>query len=409
MFDAIIIGARCAGSPLAMLLARKGYRILVVDKAIFPSDTISTHHIHQPGVKKLKDWGVLDKIRASNCPATTRLRFDVGQFALRGRVAPAGEVTEAFAPRRKILDTILAGAAIEAGAEFRDGFTVTELLWEGDRVAGIRGRDKNGSVITEKARIVIGADGLRSFVAQAVKAETDIDRGMLTCNYYSYFSGVPLETDETTELYVRPANFFVADATNDGLTLVVSVWKQCEFQRVRSNPAAAFIKALDEQVPSLAERVRAGKREEPFYGTGIIPNFIRKPFGAGWAIVGDAGYHKDPITAQGITDSFTHAEMLAEAIDDAFSGVCDLEEALADYEQKRNEKIMPVFEFNCQLAELAPPPPEMQALFSALRGNEKETANFFGTVAGTVPVQDFYSPENINRIIRASAFDPAVI
>ncbi len=119
MYDAIIVGARCAGSPLAMLLARKGYKVLVVDKAVFPSDTISTHHIHQPGVKKLKDWGILEKLRAAGTPATTKIRFDVGPFAFEGVPTPAGDVVEAFAPRRRILDTILAESAIEAGAEFR--------------------------------------------------------------------------------------------------------------------------------------------------------------------------------------------------------------------------------------------------------------------------------------------------
>ncbi|HEX8286522.1 MAG TPA: NAD(P)/FAD-dependent oxidoreductase [Pyrinomonadaceae bacterium] len=400
MFDAIVVGARCAGSPLAMLLARKGYRVLVVDKAIFPSDTISTHHIHQPGVKKLKDWGILDKVRASNCPPMTKYRFDVGPFALKGDATPAGEVKESYVPRRRILDTILAESAVEAGAEFRDGFTVTELLWNGDRVAGIRGHDKNGVIVTEKAKIVIGADGAHSFVAKSVKAPILIDRGLFTCSYYSYFSNVPLEA---TELYVRPDHGFVADSTNDGLTMVVGIWKQSEFQRVRSNIEAAFMKSLDEQAPHLAERIREGKREEPFYGTGIIPNFIRKSYGAGWALVGDAAYHKDPVTAQGITDSFTHAEMLAEAIDDAFSGVCELEESLADYEQRRNEKIMPMFEYTCQLAQLAAPPPEMQMLFAALRENKRETARFFGTVAGTVPVQEFYSPENISRIVPSSS------
>ncbi|HSK72944.1 MAG TPA: NAD(P)/FAD-dependent oxidoreductase [Pyrinomonadaceae bacterium] len=405
MFDAIVVGARCAGSPLAMLLARKGYKVLVVDKAVFPSDTISTHHIHQPGVKKLKDWGILEKVRVSNCPPMTKFRFDVGPFALTGGATPAGEVKEAYVPRRRILDTILADAAVEAGAEFRDGFTVTELLWDGDRVAGIRGRDKNGSIVTEKAKIVIGADGARSFVAKSVKAPVIIDRGLFTCNYYSYFSGIPLEA---TELYIRPNHGFVADSTNDGLTMVVGIWKQSEFQRVRSNIEEAFMNAVSEQAPSLAERIRDGKREEPFYGAGIIPNFIRKSYGEGWALVGDAGYHKDPVTAQGITDSFTHAEMLAEAIDDAFSGVCEMEEALADYEQKRNEKTMPMFEYTCQLAELAAPPPEMQMLFAALRGNEKETARFFGTVAGTVPVQDFYSPENISRVMQTSTVSSVV-
>ena len=401
MYDAIIIGARCAGSPLAMLLARKGYKVLVVDKAVFPSDTISTHHIHQPGVKKLKDWGILEKIRAAGTPATTKIRFDVGPFALEGVPTPAGDVVESFAPRRRILDTILAESAIEAGAEFRGGFTVTELLLgRRPRRSGIRGRNRYGATITEKAKIVIGADGARSFVAKNVQAPVIVDRGKLTCNYYSYFSDIPVTE---VELYPRTGNMFVVDATNDGLTMVVAVWKQEEFARVRSNPEAAFFDALEWQVPSLAERVRSGRREEPFYGTGQIPNFIRRPFGAGWALVGDAGYHKDPVTAQGITDSFTHAEMLAEALDEAFSGERKMHEALAAYEKKRNEKVMPMFEYTCQLAELAAPPPEMQMLFAALQGNKAQIARFFGTVTGTVSPMDFYSPENMSRIMQNAA------
>lgn len=400
MYDAIIVGARCAGSPLAMLLARKGYKVLVVDKAVFPSDTISTHHIHQPGVKKLKDWGILNKLRSTNCPFLSRIKFDVGLFSIEGVPTPAGDVVQAFAPRRRVLDTILLESAIEAGAEFRGEFTVSELLWKGDRVVGIRGRNRYGATIAEKAKMVIGADGARSFIAKTVRAPAIVDRGKLTCNYYSYFSGIPLSE---TELYPRAGNMFVVDPTNDDLTMVVAVWKHGEFSRVRSAPEAAFMEALDRQAPSLAERVRSGRREEPFYGTGQIPNFIRRPYGPGWALVGDAGYHKDPITAQGITDSFTHAEILAEALDEGFSGERKMHEALAAYEKKRNEKIMPMFEYTTQLAELAPPPPEMQMLFAALRENKAQTAKFFGTVTGTVSPVDFYAPENMSRIMQKAA------
>src|SRR5918992_1590041 len=131
MYDAIIVGARCAGSPLAMLLARKGYRVLLLDKAAFPSDTVSTHHIHQPGVARLKRWGLLERLRATNCPPTTEIIFDGGPFAVRGAPPPAEGVAEAYAPRRTVLDSLLVAAAAEAGAEVREGFTVHELIWEG--------------------------------------------------------------------------------------------------------------------------------------------------------------------------------------------------------------------------------------------------------------------------------------
>ncbi len=404
MYDAIIVGARCAGSPLAMLLARKGYRVLLLDKASFPSDTISTHHIHQPGVAHLKSWGLLEKLRASNCPATKTIKFDVGPFALTGSPTPADGTAEAYAPRRRVLDKILVDAAVDAGAELRERFSVEELTTDGTSITGIRGRDATGSTVTERARIVVGADGARSLVADAVNAEIYFDRGMLTCNYYSYWSGVP---HEGVELYPRAGRTIVVDKTNDGLSLICVVFPKEEFHHIRSNIEGEYLRTIQENAPTLFERIRNGKREERFAGTGFLPNFFRKPYGNGWALVGDAGYVKDPILAQGISNSFSHAEMLAEALDDGFSGRRELQDALADYERTRNDEVLAMFEHNCQLAMLKPPPPEMVALLNALQGNPVEIGRFLGTVAGTVSLTEFFSPENMGQIIERSALKPA--
>lgn len=318
--------------------------------------------------------------------------------------APADGTSEAYAPRRRILDKILADAAVEAGAELRERFSVEELTTEGGRVTGIRGRDAKGGMVTERARIVIGADGARSLVASKVQAPVYLDKGMLTCNYYSYWSGLPIEM---VELYPRERQMIVVDKTNDGLTLVVVVWPKEEFNRVRSNVEGEFMRAIEKNAPALAERIRGGRREERFAGTGFLPNFFRKPYGDGWALVGDAGYIKDPVAAQGITNSFSHAEMLAEALNDGLSGCCEMQEALAGYELKRNQEVMAMFEQNVQLARLERPAPEMINLLTALKGNEHETGRFLGTVAGTVPLQEFFSPENIGRITQAAALLPA--
>ena len=152
-------------------------------------------------------------------------------------------------------------------------------------------------------------------------------------------------------------------------------------------------------VPELAEQVRNGKREERFSGTADLPNFFRKPYGSGWALVGDAGYHKDPRCGQGITDAFRDAELVAEAIDAGLSGCRALEEALTDYERRRNEAVLPMYELNCQLASLEPPSPEMQQFFAALHGNQAETDRLLGTIAGTVPIPEFFSPQNIERVV----------
>ncbi|HSF06404.1 MAG TPA: NAD(P)/FAD-dependent oxidoreductase [Methylomirabilota bacterium] len=396
MYDAIIVGARCAGSPTAMLLARKGYRVLLLDRARFPKDTISTHIVWQPGVARLKQWGLLDKVIASNCPPIHTVTFDVGEFTLTGTAPPAEGVTEAYAPRRTVLDKILVDAAVEAGAELRQGVSVQELVSDAGRVTGIRGRTGAGSTVAENARIVIGADGVHSLVARNVQASAYRDIPTLACWYYAYWSGVPAAG---IEFYPRPGRAIGCIPTNDGRVCIATAWTRKEFGRYRANLERNYLETL-ELAPGLAERVRAGRREERFYGTGDVPNFFRQPCGPGWALVGDAGYHRDPITAQGISDAFRHAAFLAEAIDEAFSGRRPLEEALGVYQRRRDHEVLPMYEFTCQWAALAPLPPEMQRLLRALRDNQAEANRFVGTMAGTVSIPEFFSQENQGRVVR---------
>ncbi len=395
MYDAIVIGARCAGSPTAMLLARKGYRVLLLDKAGFPSDHMSTHWIHQPGIARLARWGLRERLVATGCPPITSISMDLGPFALRGTPPPAGDVAAAYCPRRTVLDKLLVDAAVEAGAELREHFSVQDLVWDGDRVTGITGRSAAGATVTEQARIVIGADGVHSLVARQVEAPTYNTRPTFTCAYYSYWSGVPLDG---VGFYPREHRGFGVLPTHHGLTCIIVGWPHDEFHAFRADIEGNFLKTL-ELAPALAERVRQGRREERFTGTAELFNFFRKPYGPGWALVGDAGYHKDSITAQGISDAFRDAELVAEAVDAGLSGRRPLEQAMAEYERRRNEAALPVYEFTCQLAMLEPPPPEMQQLFAALRHNQEQTNRFFGTMAGTVPIPEFFAPENLGRII----------
>jgi 2-polyprenyl-6-methoxyphenol hydroxylase-like FAD-dependent oxidoreductase len=395
MYDAIIVGARCAGSPTAMLLARKGYRVLLLDKAGFPSDTLSTHYIHQPGVARLKRWGLLDQVIASNCPPVRRQRLDLGPFALVGEPPPADGVADGYGPRRTVLDKILVDGAVAAGAELREHFSVQELCTDGERVTGIRGHTIGGAMVTERARVVIGADGLRSLVARQVQAHTYHVRPTYTCAFYAYWSDVPLEG---AELYPRPGRMITAAPTNDGQTLIIVLWPNAAFQEIRADIEGNFLKSL-ELAPGLAERVRNGQRSERFRGTADIPNFFRQASGPGWALVGDAGYHKDPILAQGISDAFRDAELLTAALDDGLSGRQSLEEALADYGRQRDVQAMPGFEMSCQFAMLEPPSPDMQQLFAALVGNQEQINRFFGSFIGTVPAAEFYSPENVGQIV----------
>ena len=236
-------------------------------------------------------------------------------------------------------------------------------------------------------------------MARAVEAPVYNERPAFGCAYYTYRSDVPVDG---AELYARPERMIIAGPTNDGLTITILYWPAAMFHEVRADIEGHFLAAL-ELAPGLAERVRAGRRAERFRGTAELQNFFRKPYGPGWALVGDAGYHKDPITAEGISDAFRDAELLTEALDEGLSGRGGLEEALAGYEQRRNEAALPLYEFTCQLATLQEPPPEMQQLFGALRGNQEQTDRFFGVIAGTTPLPEFFAPENLGRIMTGAA------
>jgi 2-polyprenyl-6-methoxyphenol hydroxylase-like FAD-dependent oxidoreductase len=398
MYDAIIVGARCAGSPTAMLLARRGYKILLVDKDTFPSDTISTHIIWPHGAELLKRWGLYDRLAATGCPPIARnMVFDVGPFQLVGG-PNANNGEGGFCPRRNVLDKLLIDAAAESGVEVRENFTVEDLLWEGDKVVGIRGHGHGGATVEERARIVIGADGRHSLVAKAVDSKEYNTKPPLATFYYSYFSGMH---QKDLVFHMRDHSSFGGGPTNDGLSVVIVIWPAEKFHEVRSDIEGNFMRSLD-AAPQYAEQVRAAKREEKFYGIGGVPNYFRTRFGEGWALVGDAAYDRDPITGQGISDSFIDAEAITEAIDAGLTGRTNLSTALAEYETARTTRTAPHYEFTCQLATLEPPPPEVMQLFSALRGNQEGINQFFSMMTGALPVPEFFAPENMGRIFSAS-------
>ena len=399
MYDAIVVGARCAGSPTAMLLARRGYRVLLVDRASFPRDTISTLIIWPSGVARLHRWGLLDRVVASNCPSVTRFTVDVGDFPLSGWGPPVDGVSDSYSPRRTVLDKILVDAAVEAGAELREGFSVQKVVSDGDRVIGIRGRSGGGSSVVEKARIVVGADGRNSRVARAVGAPAYLGEPSRSCMYYTYWSGVDVSGYEDRWTDRR---FVLTVPTNDNLVLIVVGWPRDEFATVRQDIEGSYMRTIDE-FPHLSERVRAGAREEQFYGTADMPNFFRTPHGPGWALVGDAGYHKDAITAYGISDAFRDAQLLADAIDTGFSGREPLDEALAEYERRRNEVAKPLYELTLRVAEYSPNSPRTLELRAALRASQADTDRYIGVLTGSVPRDEFFDPENIKRILATAA------
>lgn len=396
-YDVIVVGARCAGSPTAMLLAREGHRVLVVDRATFPSDTISTHLIHPPGVAALERWGLLQRVVATACPAIDTYAFDFGPFTITGSPA-TDDAPAAYAPRRTVLDKLLVDAAADAGAELREEFTVEGLVFEDGRAVGIRGHAKGGTTVTERARVVVGADGRYSLVADSVDAPEYNEKPKLLASYYSYWSGLPMEG--RFETWIRPQRGFAAWPTNDDVTLVIGGWPYREFEANRGDVEGAFLETLD-LAPAFAERVRAARREERFVGAAV-PGYFRKPYGPGWALVGDAGYNKDYITAQGISDAFRDAERCASALHDTLSGVRQFDEAMADYQAARDERAQAMYELTAQFASLEPPPPELQQVLSAVARSQAAMDEFARVIAGATPPDEFFSDENVGRMLAAA-------
>jgi len=259
-YDAIVVGARCGGASTALLLARRGYRVLLVDRATFPSDTVSTHFIHAPGMAALDRWGLRDELAASGCPPVRTYTFDFGPFTISGSPRPSGGVDEAYCPRRPVLDTMLVHAAADSGVEVREGFTVDELLIENGTVVGVRGKESGGTAVTETGNVVIGADGRNSSVARAVRPEQYNERPAVGPAWYSYWSGVG---SSGFEVAIRDGCGMAAFPTHEDLTLVIVGLPEDDFNAARGDVEGAFFRTVD-QAPALSERVRAGTREDRF-------------------------------------------------------------------------------------------------------------------------------------------------
>jgi flavin-dependent dehydrogenase len=390
-YDVIVVGARCAGASTAMLLGRKGLKVLLVDRARFPSDIPHGHLIHRHGPRRLRDWGLLERLVAAGCPPITTITRDTGSFPLVGRDLVIDGVAAAYGPRRIALDKLLIDGAVEAGVELRAGFAIDEYTGDENRVTGIRGRDRAGGArVTERAAITVGADGRGSRLARTVRAAEYEVTPTVACWYFSYWSGVP---SDGLELYERGERAIFAHPTNDGLFALFVGWPISLQHAVQSDLERSFMAVVD-LIPGLSERVRGGRREERFYGAANLPNFLRKPCGPGWALVGDAGCHKDPYLALGICDALRDAALLAEAISEGLSARSSLDKAMADYERHRNEATLSDYRLNLDLAQFKPRPPEEHRLHEALRGNQEATNRFFMTREGMIPPETFFERDH---------------
>jgi 2-polyprenyl-6-methoxyphenol hydroxylase-like FAD-dependent oxidoreductase len=352
-YDAVVVGARCAGAATAMLLARAGLRVALVDRMPVVTDTLSTHALMRGGVLQLRRWGLLDRVVAAGTPPVRGTVFHYGTVRRPVLLKPGAGVDALYAPRRTVLDPMLLDAAAEAGADVLLGVSVTDVARRSDgRVSGVDGHDRHGSDVRLRARVTVGADGLRSIVARSVDAPIERVGDNATALIYTHVTGL---ASEGHEWYLGPGVSGGLIATNDNQTCVWAGAPSRRFRtELRADIPAAFGQLLAETSPELAARVMAvASGREPLRSFPGVPGYLRRPWGPGWALVGDAGYFKDPITAHGMTDALRDAELLAGAIVDAATGEVPEAAALGRYHRTRNRLSHALFAVSDRIAGFA--------------------------------------------------------
>lgn len=372
-YDAVISGARCAGAATALLLARAGARVLVVDRQTYGSDTMSTHALMRSAVIQLKRWGLGPGLAAAGTPQIRSTTFHYGGEAMHIAIKPEHGVDSLYAPRRTVIDRLLVDAARNAGADVRHGGTLSELMFTSDgRVIGAGLTDTSGSRSTVRADIVIGADGRQSAVAQLVKAKVRQQAAHASGVVFGYFENLPLEGFHWHFTSGVAAGVI---PTNGGHCVFAAVPSAHFHETFRGDVMSGFLKVLEANAPELRAAVEKGALTRRLRGFAGAPGYLRQCHGAGWALVGDAGYFKDPLTAHGITDALRDAELLSRAI--LAHGPHNLE----FYQRERDELSRPFLELTDATASFTWDLDEVKQLHARLSAVMKKEASYVAALS----------------------------
>jgi 2-polyprenyl-6-methoxyphenol hydroxylase-like FAD-dependent oxidoreductase len=359
-----------------MLLARAGLRVLVIDRARFPSDTISGHMIKPAGVAYLKRWGLLDSLLATGCPPIRGRRVQFGDCDLALPDPPPGSLPP-LAPRRLVLDPLLLDAARQAGAAVWEGASLRELIWRNGRVAGARIVDSHRRESEFSSHLVIGADGRNSLVARLAGAQRYGLIETVSIAYYAYWNGF---TTQQIEVYFQPGRMVGLFPTHHQQTLIFVQWPAGERARFKSDIEGNYLATL-RSIAAVAKRLDQAERSTRILGMIELPNFFRQPTGPGWALVGDAGHHKDPLVARGISDAWRDSQLLTDAVIGGWGDTHDLRLRLADYHRMRDRTSHQLTRLNANLARLDRPLAELSELWLQLAEAERASDELLLTAA----------------------------
>lgn len=406
-YDAIIIGARISGAATAALLAEQGARVLLLDRANFPATTVSCPIFFGNSLAVLDRIGVLDAVEAIGAPKIRYYGSRTPEFDLVARLPESKGFDYAYSIRRDVLDSVILDQVKQRpNMTLREGFSVSSLVQSQGRVVGVRGRQHGGPVETIFGNAVIGADGKRSVVARMVDAPTYDRISGQTAIYYAYYRDFAPLHEPSAVVYADPrtqraALVFDADA---GLTVISVGVAAADFETARKDPEAT-LERLWRDIPELAERGRNASRATPVMGQAPMDSYYRQSYGAGWALVGDAGMYLDPITGQGINNALRSAELFADAWAKTRRRSSWLN-AMAEYQRQRDAATRPFFNLTAMGTQMQEAAWMVDIgldfgtpILKAIARQPEAASQYIGMFNGATPVAAFLNPLNIAQIV----------
>lgn len=381
--EVIVVGARPAGSATAIALARAGRRVVVLDRARFPSDTISTHLLWPGGVAELARLGARERVEALGAP-----RLPIGMatsdgVTVRGRYSTVDGIGHGLCVRRTGLDAALVATARAAGAEVREGSKVTGLIVESGRVAGVRYTGRDGTARELRAPLVVGADGRRSTVAKLLGVSEPYRRqpSGRAC-FFGYWTDPRTEWRNTAIQWRAEAELGTAFPCDGGLLLCLLQPPESRVADFRGDTLSEYLRTI-KAMSGLAERLSGGELVGGVRSATGIESYFRRSSGPGWALPGDAGHFKDPVTAQGIRDALRYGRLLGEAVAPVLH-TGDLDATLLAWERRRENDCLEVYQWTNALAAGEPMTPLELELFRAARKHDGLTTRLLDVYSRTL-------------------------
>ena len=399
----VIVGARCAGSPLATMLARRGLQVCLLDKSRFPSETLSTHVIQPCGVAILERLGVLDAAWAAGAAPLTRFTLVSDRARISAAIDPGAFGAPALCLRRIALDCLLVDAAADAGAEVRTQTRVSGLLWEGNRAAGVE--TEAGPL---HARLVVGADGRGSTVAGSVGAGEYYVAPPARLFAWAYFEGAAEAEGHLRLGSVGDLNY-VAGPTDAGLYMAAVCPPLAAKDAFLADRERSFMAGIAAW-PELAGLLEGATRTGPIRVMANWHGYFREAAGPGWALLGDAGTFKDPSPAQGIADALRQAEGLADAVEAGLGGAASIDEELRRWWRWRDEDAYEMHWFATDMGRAGPSPPLASQFTRDIVGDDVATEGLLRVLNHDIPPSQLFTPRRLGRAaVRAVRADPGQI